>query len=313
MFCQNCGNQLEAGVLTCSKCGASTNPTAVPEGSAMSLPSRWRRLGTYIIDYIIIYIIALLIGFIIGLVIGVGRGNVEGNFDAIGKFIGLVVILVYFIVCESVWQRTVGKFILGTKVVMKDGSKPPMKNIVGRSFARIIPFEPLSVLVRSIGWHDSLSGTLVVPASYTPEQVAQINTNNIKNKWGLLALVLLLIVIPIMVSIVLLALNGARSKARDAMRVSHVRQISTSVELYRDQNGTYPTTLAQLTPKYLKTPLVAPTPHDGTCTEEQNDYHYALNSPEFYEIGFCLGAATGEYQAGVNRITNDTLVAPFEE
>jgi uncharacterized RDD family membrane protein YckC len=49
-------------------------------------------------------------------------------------------------------------------VVRFDGNKPNVPQIIGRTFARFIPFEPFSVAFGSSnnGWHDSLSGTRVV-------------------------------------------------------------------------------------------------------------------------------------------------------
>jgi uncharacterized RDD family membrane protein YckC len=54
--------------------------------------------------------------------------------------------------------------ITKTKVVSrKTGKKPPFWTIVGRTFARLIPFDGFSFLTENpIGWHDSLSGTMVV-------------------------------------------------------------------------------------------------------------------------------------------------------
>jgi uncharacterized RDD family membrane protein YckC len=48
-------------------------------------------------------------------------------------------------------------------IVDASGNKPSFGKIVGRNFARLIPFEACSFLGSSArGWHDSLSGTYVV-------------------------------------------------------------------------------------------------------------------------------------------------------
>lgn len=78
---------------------------------------------------------------------------------------GLFVFLGYAIVSEALFQRTLGKMITGTCVVRADGTKPTFGQIVGRSFARFIPFEAFSFLGGKgfpVGWHDSLSGTRVI-------------------------------------------------------------------------------------------------------------------------------------------------------
>ena len=77
---------------------------------------------------------------------------------------GLVVALGYFAFTEALFQRTLAKFLTGTRVVRADGTRPSFAQILGRSFARFIPFEAFSFLFGShpVGWHDSLSGTRVV-------------------------------------------------------------------------------------------------------------------------------------------------------
>jgi uncharacterized RDD family membrane protein YckC len=85
-------------------------------------------------------------------------------FDVVGFFLGILVAVGYFVLTEALFQRTLAKFITGTRVVTADGTQPSFGQIVGRSFARMIPFEAFSFLgsPNPVGWHDSLSGTRVV-------------------------------------------------------------------------------------------------------------------------------------------------------
>jgi uncharacterized RDD family membrane protein YckC len=79
--------------------------------------------------------------------------------------LGISVVLAYYIISEGLFQRTLGKLLTGTRVVTADGGRPTFGQIVGRSFARMIPFEAFSFLGGDggpVGWHDSLSGTRVV-------------------------------------------------------------------------------------------------------------------------------------------------------
>ncbi len=48
-------------------------------------------------------------------------------------------------------------------------------------------------------------------------------------------------IIGLLASIVLVSVNTARKKARDARRLSELRQIQTALEMYYNDNGTYPT------------------------------------------------------------------------
>lgn len=80
--------------------------------------------------------------------------------------IGISAMLVYYIPMEGFFGFTVGKLITGTRVVNEQGGKPRWGQVVGRTFARFIPFEAFSVLFANDterrGWHDSLPKTYVV-------------------------------------------------------------------------------------------------------------------------------------------------------
>ncbi len=64
----------------------------------------------------------------------------------------------------------------------------------------------------------------------------------INNKKGftLIELLVVIAIIGILSSVVLANLNTARSKARDARRISDIRQIQTGLALYYDKHGQYP-------------------------------------------------------------------------
>lgn len=66
--------------------------------------------------------------------------------------------------------------------------------------------------------------------------------SRIKNNRGftLIELLVVISVISLLSSIVFSALSNARAKARDAQRVSEVKQIQNALELYRAQNGGFP-------------------------------------------------------------------------
>jgi type II secretion system protein G len=56
----------------------------------------------------------------------------------------------------------------------------------------------------------------------------------------LVELLVVISIIGLLASIVLVALNGARSKARDAKRIADLSQISKALELYYNANNAYP-------------------------------------------------------------------------
>jgi prepilin-type N-terminal cleavage/methylation domain-containing protein len=61
-----------------------------------------------------------------------------------------------------------------------------------------------------------------------------------KKGFTLLELLVVIAIIGVLASIVMASLNSARSKARDAKRLSDVSQIKTALELYFNQYGYYP-------------------------------------------------------------------------
>lgn len=65
---------------------------------------------------------------------------------------------------------------------------------------------------------------------------------NILNKgFTLIELLVVISIISLLSSVVLVAVNGARVKARDAVRISDVKQLARAFQLYADgNNGIYP-------------------------------------------------------------------------
>jgi type II secretion system protein G len=63
----------------------------------------------------------------------------------------------------------------------------------------------------------------------------------VQKGFTLIELLVVIAIIGLLASIVLVSLNSARAKARDAKRMSDLRQIQTAIEMYADDhNGQYP-------------------------------------------------------------------------
>ncbi|MFH1171720.1 MAG: type II secretion system protein, partial [bacterium] len=128
-------------------------------------------------------------------------------------------------------------------------------------------------------------------------------------------------IIGLLSTIAFISLNRARAKARDAKRISDVRELQSALELYyNDQTSPgYPqsnsavvlsSTLLGTT--YVASIPTAPTPAESNCIVTAVDYNpytyksYASQTDNgvgygWYRIQFCLGGASGGLTLGCIR------------
>lgn len=145
------------------------------------------RFGTMIVDSTCNYALIFSLGFILGILDLLGFSG-PMNFilemdTAESWLLSVVMFLIYFITFETLMQRTIGKFIFKTKVVMEDGSKPKPADIIIRSMCRLIPFDALSFLGEDgRGWHDSMSDTYVVDSVKFDNKIKQLLELNSKKE-----------------------------------------------------------------------------------------------------------------------------------
>lgn len=130
------------------------------------LASLNKRFINFIIDTVIIYASLYLLDWIATLCYDQGyEGLLVWMYELSNiqyTLFSILVSIMYHGLMETFTMRTLGKYITNTKVVLRDGSKPNAKTILIRTLCREIPLDPLSYLNKSIGWHDSLSKTLVI-------------------------------------------------------------------------------------------------------------------------------------------------------
>jgi len=75
--------------------------------------------------------------------------------------------VIYYVFFESLFQKTPGKFITGTKVTTEDGSKPDFGTIVKRTLIRFVPCDAISIYTgqnlskKGTWWHDRWTSTKV--------------------------------------------------------------------------------------------------------------------------------------------------------
>ena len=152
---------------------AELHVEATQDDSRREDASNTKRFLNYLIDRVAIiggFAGLFFIGGLLenaGIVSGVTEfaGEIGGITDLILTAIGAVLYYTFF---EGVFGRTLGKLITGTKVIDLNGKRPAFATILGRSFVRIVPFEPFSFLGSDRGWHDRWSDTRVVDMRKPP-------------------------------------------------------------------------------------------------------------------------------------------------
>lgn len=93
----------------------------------------------------------------------------------------------------------------------------------------------------------------------------------------LIELLVVIAIIGLLATIVMVSLNTARAKARDARRISDVRQLQLALQMYYDSAGSYPAALSSLATTYIN---AVPKDPDGT-----NNYQYCVSSTLGYHLG----------------------------
>ena len=119
----------------------------------------------------------------------------------------------------------------------------------------------------------------------------------------LIELLVVIAIIGLLSTLAVVALNNARMKARDAKRVSDIKQIQTALELYYNDANAYPaalgTSVAIGSVTYMSNVPTNPAPvNDGTCPTGVSYVYAPGTSNTTYTLTYCLGGVTGGIPAG---------------
>lgn len=127
----------------------------------------WIRVVAYIIDGILLTIVCGVADRLLGINI---LATDWDHYDPLANVISLVIGWLYFALLESSERgATVGKMVMGLRVVTSDGRRLSFMNATGRYFAKIlsaiilcIGFIMVAFTERKRGLHDMIANTLVV-------------------------------------------------------------------------------------------------------------------------------------------------------
>ena len=137
----------------------------------------WQRVAAYLIDWLLMMAVFCPIGIAMG---AMGALAEQGGGDAarvastgvqlIVNLVSIVAGWLYYALLESSsWQGTVGKKVLGIRVVDLNGNRISFGKATGRYFAKMISslicgigFIMAAFTERKQGLHDMIAGTLVL-------------------------------------------------------------------------------------------------------------------------------------------------------
>lgn len=124
----------------------------------------WIRVGAYCIDIVVLLIPTLFVSFLLK------STQNEAGVEIVDAFFNLMIWWIYCAVLNSSdWQATIGKKVLGLKVVSENGERISFGKATGRYFASILSAIILIIGFLMIGWtkkkqglHDKIAGTFVI-------------------------------------------------------------------------------------------------------------------------------------------------------
>lgn len=132
--------------------------------------SRWKRFLHYMVDTAFMMYFCFEWVKTLMLWPGSHRKELAGLAEHAWLF-AFTVFLCYYFVFEVLFKTTAGKCLSSTVLANEQGKRPSFGELLGRTFCRLIPFDPLSFFARSRrGWHDTISDTYVTDSVREDEQ-----------------------------------------------------------------------------------------------------------------------------------------------
>ncbi len=156
------------------------------------------------------------------------------------------------------------------------------------------------------------------------------NKQNHKKGFTLIELLVVVAIMGMLAALAVVSLNNARARARDARRISDIKQIQTALELYFLDNSDYPSgedihigsptadTLSQNNgfsenaagDVYMSVVPLNPAPYDDGGCDDTSAYIYSYDTGNgaSYSITYCLGSVIGHVTKGKHTATPGGIV-----
>lgn len=166
-----------------------------------------RRLAASLLDGLLLgfltFILVTVIGFVI-LLIDIFRPDQVVPFDTFIIVAAAILSLVYYVGYWSTSGQTLGKTMLGLKVVDRTGSPPATGKAVLRYLGYLISaaifslgFVWIAFDQKRQGWHDKIAGTYVVEVGTEPFEASAVQFRPAEpgHRWALLTVWIVLLLI----------------------------------------------------------------------------------------------------------------------
>jgi len=155
IYCSKCGEKLPDGTKFCPNCGTAVKLEVASESSFVvrferdpRLQEHWiKRAVAYVIDSIIVFIATAIILAIALFPIFIANPTAFFNIFSFPFAMGLLYIL-YFTITETMYGATIGKSLLGLKVVTKKDGKPSFEKGIHTKHKQ----NPLGPIAFGLNW-----------------------------------------------------------------------------------------------------------------------------------------------------------------
>jgi len=122
--------------------------------------------------------------------------------------------------------------------------------------------------------------------------------------FSLVELIVVMTIIAVITAIGVVSFTGLNKRSRDSRRVADLKKMAIALEVYRQENGTYPVLENTLVPDYL----------EGLPTDPKSfSYYYDRLTEYSYQLDAQmedLGSTTGSYGNNCTGTCNYRIVSP---